>query len=319
MTAPSTQQSEMNVCALETHFGAPQADRLSEFSKFLSELIMLCAKCDGFWSGELHAPNSRYAHWTLIQRFESIAQAQDWNASPIRTSLLEQLPARLGQTIDVRDELKDDTLTEVTAAIVTHVKPEMEKDFFEWEAKIIAAQAMRSGYRSLRLQTPPKSQPQQWTSMVKFDSPGSLDAWFASSERRELMSAAEKLVKKSEIRAVPGVFPGWVPLDEKGQPPRIWKTALLVLLGLFPVVVLEQIFVMPWLQALHPVVRTFIGLVGSVAATSFITMPYFVASFKWWLFPKKSDSAASIKGLLIMIVFFAAEIWLFVQFGGFKH
>lgn len=317
MTAEPSEKIALSVCALETYFSAPSAAKLPVFSKFLSELIMTGARVEGFWSGEIHAPNESHPRWFLIQRFESISQAEIWQRSSQRQKLLADLPSLLGETVEVLDELNSKTLTEVTTAIVTFVKPDMKTDFFDWEAKIIAAQATRPGYRSFRLQTPPHCQPDQWTSMVQFNSPENLDSWFASDERRELIAEAERMVHKSELRRVPSAFPGWVPVDEKGNAPKLWKTALLVLLGLFPVVLLEQIFLSPWLHGLHPVLRVFISLVGSVAATSFLTMPSFVVKFKWWLFPSKDDASATLKGVLLLTVLFLAQIWLFIQFGGF--
>ncbi|MBX9567330.1 MAG: hypothetical protein K2X77_00440 [Candidatus Obscuribacterales bacterium] len=319
MSAQPTETTATHVCALETRFGSPKSENLSVFTKFISELTMMSAKAAGFWGGELLAPGANGSTWTLIQRFETVEQAQEWLNSSERRKFLEQLPTVLaGESIPISDELNSGTLTEVSTSIVTYVKPDATDLFFDWEAKIIAAQAKRSGYRSLQLQTPPPSQPHQWTSMVRFDSPASLEGWFSSEDRRLLIAEADALVHKSELRRVPSVFPGWVPLDEKGNAPKLWKTALLVLLGLFPVVMLQQIFLSPFLHGLHPVIKTFVSLVGSVAATSFLTMPYFVVSFKWWLFPKKEDHLASLKGALILTALFLASIGIFIQFGGFK-
>lgn len=309
----------MQVCAIESRFSSPSQEKLPAFSSFLSQLLMLGAKSDGFWGGELMAPSASSHSWTLIQRFESVAQAESWLNSASRKQLVSSLPSLLdGEAIDMHEQLSDNALTEVSTSIVTYVKPDVKDLFLEWEAKIIAAQAKQPGYRSLQLQTPPASQPYQWTSMVRFDSPDSLGRWFASDDRRQLIAAADDLVHKSELRRVPSAFPGWVPLDEKGNAPKIWKTALLVLLGLFPVVLLEMIFLSPWLHALHPVIRTFISLVGSVAATSFLTMPYFVRSFRWWLFPDADDHLATAKGAFFLLVVFFLEIVLFIMFGGLK-
>lgn len=318
MTAEPSAKLALSVCAVETYFSAPSAAKLPTFSKFLSELIMSAAKNEGFWSGEIHAPNESHIRWFLIERFESIGQAELWQRSPQRQKLLADLPIVLGESLEIQDELNSNTLTEVSTAIVTFVKPEMKADFFDWEAKIIAAQATRPGYRSFRLQTPPHCQPDQWTSMVQFNTPDNLEDWISSDERRQLIAEADKMVHKSELRRVPSAFPGWVPLDEKGNAPELWKTALLVLLGLFPVVLLEQIFLSPWLHALHPVLRVFISLVGSVAATSFLTMPTFVVKFRWWLFPDKDDGAATLKGVLLLALLFFAQILIFIQFGGLK-
>jgi hypothetical protein len=86
-------------------------------------------------------------------------------------------------------------------------------------------------------------------------------------------------------------FPGWVPVSSvTGEFPPDWKTAMLVLLGLYPTVLLELRFLKPHLSFLNPSLATFFGNIGSVAVTSFITMPLFVRWFGWWLFTDKKSS-----------------------------
>ena len=107
-------------------------------------------------------------------------------------------------------------------------------------------------------------------------------------------------------------FPGWVPFNaETGEQPPDWKTALLVLLGLYPIVLLEIRFLSPMLIHLNPAVSSFINLVGSVVFTTFGTMPRFIRIFSWWMFPRK-DAPESVhaRGLFIILLLFAAEIGL---------
>ena len=107
-------------------------------------------------------------------------------------------------------------------------------------------------------------------------------------------------------------FPGWVPIDPMtGKGPPNWKTAMLVLLGLFPVVMLELKFLSPKLSLLgiHASLATFIGNSLSVALTSFFTMPWCVRWFSWWLFPEKGlEKRLTTKGLAILGFLYAVEI-----------
>ena len=86
---------------------------------------------------------------------------------------------------------------------------------------------------------------------------------------------------------------------------------MLVLLGLFPVVMLELRFLSPALVelGLHASLATFIGNALSVAATSSIAMPLFVRWFGWWLFPEDTSTLrATSKGVGILVVLFAVEV-----------
>ena len=98
---------------------------------------------------------------------------------------------------------------------------------------------------------------------------------------------------------------------ETGKGPPDWKTALLVLLGLYPIVAIELLYLNPLLVGLAPALGIFIGNVLSVAATSFLTMPFLVRAFDWWLFADtKADGRTNATGLAILAAIFAAEIGL---------
>lgn len=88
---------------------------------------------------------------------------------------------------------------------------------------------------------------------------------------------------------------------------------MLVLLGLYPIVVLELLYLNPLLKGLVPAAGTFVGNVLSVAATSFVTMPFFVRTFDWWLFPsKEQNNRATAIGLAILAALFVCEVGFFL-------
>src|SRR5262249_27920398 len=153
--------------------------------------------------------------------------------------------------------------------------------------------------------------------MLRFDTPDHLSAWIAAPERATLLSESKAFIESEELLRLATSFPGWVRIDpETGKGPPNWKTALLVLLGLYPIVVLELLYMNPLLAGLVPSVGVFVGNVLSVAATSLVTMPFLVRKFDWWLFPEKSPyNRATIGGLGILAALFIGEIgffgWLF--------
>ena len=95
------------------------------------------------------------------------------------------------------------------------------------------------------------------------------------------------MVERFKAQRVDTSFPGWVPNDPAtGKPPNIWKTACLVLLTLFPVVMLELKFLNPHLRGLPPALATFTGNAISVLLTTWPLMPLAIRFFRPWLFPE---------------------------------
>ncbi len=134
----------------------------------------------------------------------------------------------------------------------------------------------------------------------------------ARRSARDCSQKSKAFIESEELMRLATAFPGWVPIDPMtGKGPPNWKTAMLVLLGLFPVVMLEMRFLSPILSALgiHASLATFIGNSISVAVTSFFTMPWCVRWFGWWLFPEKGlEKRLTTNGLAILGLLYAVEI-----------
>jgi antibiotic biosynthesis monooxygenase (ABM) superfamily enzyme len=88
-----------------------------------------------------------------------------------------------------------------------------------------------------------------------------------------------------------------------------------VLLGLFPIVMLEARFLNPRLASLNFSLGMFIGNVLSVAATTYLTMPLFIKALKWWLLPEP-DATKSVhwKGTLLVFALYALSVAIFWKF-----
>ena len=139
---------------------------------------------------------------------------------------------------------------DVTEVIFSRIKPGMEDAYREWTTRIEAAQARYPGYRGMFLQ-PPDEKGGMWTTIIRFKSAPQLEAWMNAPERKSLLQESKAFIEHEQLTRLATAFPGWVPVDPlTGKGPPNWKTAMLVLLGLFPVVMLELRFLSPILTAL---------------------------------------------------------------------
>ena len=305
---------DTGVVALITKFDNKSSTETARVANWLVKLMMAGAKFPGFWSGEIIPPEDLSHHdWKLVQRFSNAQEAKNWQQADERKKIVGELPdGDNGGAPAVTDEIAhyDSTFGNVATAIVTEVKPGMEDHYFAWETKIQSAQASFPGYRGAYLQPPPPGQKGQWSTLLRFDKPETLEKWFASEQRKELLNETNQIVAATHFQSMSNSFPGWFPVDkETGEGPPNWKTSMLVLLGLFPVVMLEIRFLAPLETGMNPSLSSFINLVISVIATTWGTMPVFINSFTWWLFPKKEEKKViNIKGTLTMAMLFVAEI-----------
>ncbi len=273
------------------------------------------ARFPGYVSGDVMPPTKPGDNeWTILLNFQTADLLVKWQKSEERARLIaDVLPfvegGNLGQMMpeDNSSSLPD---TNVTQVIVSKIKPGMEDAYREWSVRIQQAQAKYPGYRGTYIQPPSSSEAGNWTTMLRYDTSVHLEAWLAAPERAELLQESKAFIENEELMRLRTSFPGWVPISPvTGKGPPDWKTAILVVLGLYPTVLLELRYLNPHLTHLNPSLATFIGNVGSVAVTSFITMPLCVRWFGWWLFPGKNPSREPM-GLGLFIVLFAIEIAL---------
>ncbi|MCC6977857.1 MAG: hypothetical protein IT343_06015 [Candidatus Melainabacteria bacterium] len=283
---------------------------------WLTRLMMVGVGSGAVLSAEVIPPSLPDEKvWTLVQRFYEPRLVTEWQTNSDRLKLLEELAPKINENkISLTESVSSNfgTIGSVAVAIVTNVKPGQESTYHEFEREFQSAQARRRGYRGVYLQPPTKKTPGLWTTLIRFDSPDALDEWFVSDERKKLLTLAEPVVNSTDYQSVLGSFPGWFPAEETGQkgPPN-WKTAMLVLFGLYPVVMLEIRFLNPHLHGLNPAVANFIGNSISVALTTWVTMPLLIKAFTLWLFPKKETPTwVSPLCFSLLVFLFAFEIVL---------
>lgn len=302
-----------NVAGLTTKLRIAGSIDMAPVTDGLARVMMSGARYPGFWSAEIIPPAAIRGEWTLVERFSSVEQASAWMNSDTRKQLLEELRSVApGRILSVEDLVDDHGLTGTAAtAIVTNVKPGMEDKYWYWEEKIQSAQARFPGYRGTYIQPPPPDKPGQWTTLLRFDTPETLESWLASAQRKSLLLEANDLVNTIDFQDMSSSFPGWFPVDKSGQRPPIWKTASLVLIGIFPLLIGSKLLLASLLAGVNSTVTIALSTLISVCAVSWICMPALVRVFKWWLLPEPTDRGKTNRtGAAIVLGVFIIEIAL---------
>jgi len=272
----------------------------------------------GFLSTDLLPPRSgdKSDIWTIRISFASLEDLEAWQSSAAcRDLLVAAAPLLVGGVFEERREQEDSlpgSRSDVTEVIFSKVRAGMSDQFRGWAQRIQAAQAGYPGYLGMYLQPPQGGGEGHWVTILRYDSASHLEAWMDSRQRADLLAESRQFMEREELIRITTSFPGWVPVDPvSGQGPPNWKTAMLVLLGLYPIVMLELRLLNPVVSALgiHGAMGTFIGNSISVALTSFLTMPRFVQTFNWWLFPGiASPRALTRRGVQIICLLYVLEV-----------
>ncbi|HEV2261917.1 MAG TPA: antibiotic biosynthesis monooxygenase [Candidatus Rubrimentiphilum sp.] len=269
-----------------------------------------CSSCE-FWPPT--PPDQE--EWVGVMRFATIDALRQWRTSETYRNLIsEAAPLVEGGRIT---ELVGGAATEfyvqnsATEVIVTELKPGKEAAYRDWANRIDKMEGTFPGFRGSYVQ-PPEPGGNVWTTLLRFDTIEKLNAWLNSSQRAELLRESDDLVNHVVLQRVDTAFPGWVPHDPAtGKSPPNWKTAVLVVLVLFPIVMLEVKFLNPHLRVLNSALATLIGNAISVALVTWPLMPIAIKGFRWWLFPEGRPRWVHIGGPAVAALGFAIELAVF--------
>src|SRR5262245_57877429 len=285
-------------------------DAENPFAEWQARDLTHAAGFEGFLNSEI-TPSGQGLAWNVLLRFADSARLEAWRKSETWHRLLEDAAPLLAEKSSIEVEVKEtESGGGVVEVIMTKVKAGQETAYREWEIKAQQAQSKFPGYRGSYVQ-PPVSGELGWTTLMRFDTVEQLEAWLKSPERAALLREAEPLVEYAHLQRMGTSFPGWVPTDPKtGKGPPNWKAGMLVLLGLFPIVMMEAKFLSPQLKGVNPSLSMFIGNVISCALTTYLTMPLFIKILPWWLFPKSEASkiAVNAAGTALIFLLYAISV-----------
>jgi antibiotic biosynthesis monooxygenase (ABM) superfamily enzyme len=200
------------------------------------------------------------------------------------------------------------------------VIPGREAEFIAAEARLAETSARFSGFEGCCTFAPDADG--ESLSVLRFRTGAQLTTWLGSAERREALGALRRSLSREFSLVSSTTAFGATVRTENGRTavtPK-WKTAMLILLVLYPTVMLLSRFFGPVLNhaGAPPWLAMWLSQVVSVAALQWVLMPWAGRRFRLWLDPvdgagaRTSIVGAAILGVgyLLTLSLFAAVQWL---------
>ena len=298
-------------------------ERADDFARWQGQTSDLVAGFPGFVEQRLLPPNPPLqVDWVILQRFNTIEDAQRWLASNERQTRIEGAAPMLVGRDDVhivRDDEGGIKPAPVSAVISTRVKPGKEVEYRAWERKIAAAQSKAPGLQGYRFEPAVPGIQESCVAILRFDSQANMEAWPNSPVRKKLVEESAPLTEEFHARMASSGFEQWFRDVAPGNKPLpVWKMDMIVLLLLYPIVFLWGFLVgTPFLQNqlnMNFAVNLFIGNIFSVTLTGFL-VPWAANRLTWWLQPAAgSEMRMSLLGALLIMVVYAAMVLVFWRF-----
>lgn len=271
-------------------------ERADEFRVWQKELNRTVAEFAGFLSTQVGEPTDAGDEWTIVYRFDSVPSLETWLTSPQRRDELERAADLVVEpaTQQVLVARHDEDL--VTVVVSHRVRADREEAFRRFQDRMTDAERAFPGFRGAELLPPVPGVQEQWTALYRFDTSPHLDAWLRSTQRADLLAASGEF-GDFEMHRVSSPFGSWFPRSEEaaqGGGPATWKTALSVLVGLYPTVVLLTLVISELWPGADLWQSLLLGNVLSVTLLSWVVMPIVTRALRFWLAPATPDEGSRL-------------------------
>ncbi|MGK8487931.1 antibiotic biosynthesis monooxygenase [Nocardia asiatica] len=196
-----------------------------------------------------------------------------------------------------------------------HVARDKEAEFTATEARLVAASSRFPGFEGAALFP---SQGARWFSVLRFRTGRQLADWMRSEERAAaLPELRSKLIEDFTVDAHTTPFGSTVrTVGGRTRMTPTWKTAMLVLLVLYPTVMVLSRFLGPVLDRLgaQPWLALWLSQIVSVGLMSYFLSPAVARWFRRWLDPiDGAGRRISVAGAAVVVVFYALTLLLFAS------
>lgn len=156
----------------------------------------------------------------------------------------------------------------------------------------------------------------EWTSIIRFRTPRLLSAWLKSGERRAGLTGLRSTLKRDFSTASETTPFGTTVRIEDGRAALTpnWKSAMLVLMVLYPTVMLLSRFLGPQLDRLgtEPWLAMWLSQVASVSLLQWVLMPFAAKRMARWLDPIDGAGVVeSLRGAGLVVAVYVVTLTLF--------
>lgn len=291
-------------------------DDADGFAGWLAELQASAKAADGYRSGSTSIRDADL-DWAMAVHFQTEHQLHAWLDGDQRQALLKvgQAQGYWHRTVDLILG-EGIAVTPGVSAFRHDVAVGKETEFRAIQDRLARASSKFPGYEGTVLLPPDEGT--EWLSMLRFRTADQLSTWLQSPERDQALPGLRSSLTKgfsSVSSTTPFATTVRVQNGRTLMTPN-WKSAMLVLLVLYPTVMVLSRFFGPILDhaGAQPWLALWVSQIVSVSALQWWLMPSVTRPFRNWLDPiDGAGRRISLLGAAVVIVGYAATLALFAS------
>lgn len=296
------------------------------FVSWVAELHRAAEHAPGFDSALVSTPAAASFAWAASVSFDTEEHLHAWLDSPERAGLLSQGDALGHHRISTDLLVVEGSAPSTGVGIIVHdVANGRQGEFLQTQQDLVELSSGFSGFEGAVLLGPGRPSDEilgdsasKWLSVLRFRTDRQLSAWMQSDVRTAALPELRKqLTGDFSVITHSTPFGSIVRVEDgKTQVTPDWKTAMLVLLVLYPTVMTLSRFVGPLLDDIGspPWLSMWLSQILSVGLMTYFFMPAVTGWFRRWLDPiDGAPRKVSLVGALVVVVVYAVTLALFAS------
>ncbi len=296
----------------------PPADP-DRFGGWIEGYLALARQTPGYVTARQSVGGGGQLDWAIELSFDDSELLDAWLDSQQRRAILAEGAAQGFGPSACDLVLVPGELPPANTGVFLHsVAPGNDVEFVGAQRDLTTISSTFAGYEGTALF--PADRSGQWMSVLRFRTAGHLTAWIRSRERRQaLPSLRDELTQDFTELSRSAPFGSTVRVaDGQAKITPAWKTAMLVVLCLYPTVILLSKLLSPALNrvGMGQAAGIFVGNVISVALLQWVFVPAASRPFRRWLDPIDGASTRiSLAGAAMVVVGYGVLLLVFSLIG----
>jgi|GEM_PF-415072 hypothetical protein len=161
----------------------------------------------------------------------------------------------------------------------------------------------------------------KWYAVIHFEQPEDLNRWLLSPERETLLKDGREIFQSYKFKSFETGLEGWFSHQSgnelTGLGPPAWKQILSVVLGLYPVIMIQDFLLehLGLLESWEPASAMLVKNLITTCILTLVVMPLVVRVLDFWLQPahRRASIRIEIVGATFTIVAMAAMVLVFSE------
>jgi antibiotic biosynthesis monooxygenase (ABM) superfamily enzyme len=285
------------------------------FDEWVATLGAAAREAPGFVESVTSVHDDERLDFAVVATFRNEQGLNDWLDGTARAEVLRD-GARHGfhrasaDLVVIQGEL-----TPPGVAVFRHrVAGGRDADFTSAQGELTEVSSQFAGYEGTVVFPPGVAE--EWTSMIRFRTERLLGAWLKSTQRQASLSSLRSTLEREFSTASHTTPFGTTVRIENGETELTpsWKSAMLVLMVLYPTVMLLSRFLGPQLDraGAEPWLAMWLSEVASVSALQWLLMPFAARRMRRWLDPVDGAGwVVSLRGALVVVGVYAVTLAIF--------